>query len=498
MKRLNHVGDWGTQFGMLIVHLKDKMIGSEQPNVQDLTKFYKEAKARFDAEPEFKEAARKTVPLLQGGDPECTKMWKLLCDISRREFDKVYAMLGVVSEERGESFYNSRIPGCIAKLKETPGLVVDYDGAQCVFLTGMTVVSGGPPAGVAAKTVTFSPPKEYDGELSDWRGRPLFLQKTDGGFGYDSTDMTAIRHRVEEMDMDWVVYVTDKRQTEHFHMCFETARRAGWLDVPKSAPPPEKGETVELVKGSGEAVFERRFEHIGFGMVCQKDPETGKVKPFATRAGDTVRLVDLLDESRRLMRASLDERVKEGKSHLSEAELDDAARKIGYGAVKYFDLKQHPATDYVFSYENMLSTQGDTAVYLMFAYARFASIVRKGKVEHGLDTADPAFQEAAAALVAAKGDEALPPLEKEETALALQLAQLPDVLDAVLSDFLPHRVCEYLYELCEKGSKFVTQCFVLDTKRPSVMRSRLLLCAATVTMMRQCFALLGIEPPDRI
>ena len=162
MKRLNHVGDRGTQFGMLIVHLKDKMIGSEQPNVQDLTKFYKEAKARFDAEPDFKEAARKTVPLLQGGDPECTKMWKLLCDISRREFDKVYAMLGVVSEERGESFYNSRIPGCIAKLKETPGLVVDYDGAQCVFL-GHDRGQRRPPAGSRAKTVTSRRPRSTMG-----------------------------------------------------------------------------------------------------------------------------------------------------------------------------------------------------------------------------------------------------------------------------------------------------------------------------------------------
>lgn len=495
MSRLNHVGDWGTQFGMLIVHLKDKIGTSSkgQPNVSDLTKFYQEAKKRFDNEPDFKETARRTVPLLQSGDPECTKMWEMLCDISRKAFDDVYARLGVHSEVRGESFYNSRIPGCITALKETPNLVTDYSGAQCVFLRGMHVVCGAPPIGVSVKAVDFAPPKEYDGEVADWPGRPLFLQKTDGGYGYDSTDMTAIRHRIFEMDADWVVYITDKRQAEHFHMCFEAARRAGWLTDRSVGTGADLATHPCAAIINGQVSVEKRFEHVGFGMVMSKDPETGKEKAFSTRDGGAARLVDLLDESCARMHTSLQERVSDGKCSLSPEELRIAANQVGYGAVKYFDLKQNPATDYVFSYDRMLSTQGDTAVYLMFAYARFASIVRKGKDEQGVDTGVKGF----AASLRTLNAEGVP-LEKEERGLALVLAGFPDVIDLVLGDFLPHRICEYLYELCETGTKFVTKCFVLDTKRPGVMRCRLLLCAATCIMMRQCFSLLGITPPERI
>jgi len=484
VSRLNHVGDWGTQFGMLILFLREAYpdFTSNPPNITDLTDFYRGAKKRFDEDEEFKKQAQLTVVQLQAGDEECHKVWRMLCDISRKEFDKVYERLGVVAEERGESFYNTRIPGTVDALVQCNesgqvkgegeggcDLVTTTDnGALTVFLE--SVPFGRPTGGASTKRHKVS--------------YPLFLRKGDGGYGYDSTDLTAIKHRLHEMGVDWVVYVTDKRQAEHFFMCFECARRANWLQD-------------EADQGSGlEAPH--RFEHVGFGMVCGEDG-----KPFKTRAGDTVRLVDLLDESAVRMRASLDERVAEGKCAIKGEDLAAASRAIGYGAVKYFDLKQHPETDYKFTYDAMLSTQGNTAVYLLFAYARLASIVRKGKDDHGVDivTELKALQGSGSSSgggIALRGGSSAVPMEKEELLLALELCQLPDVLELVLTDLMPHRICDYLYDLCCVATGFVTKCFVLDAKQPSVMRSRLVLCAATCAVMRQCFSLLGINPLERI
>jgi len=353
-------------------------------------------------------------------------------------------------EERGESFYNSRIPDTVDALIGT-GIVTSDDSnkSQCIFLEQIPFGCCG--VGCASSGSVKRQAVNY----------PLFLRKSDGGYGYDSTDMTAIRHRLFEMDVDWVVYVTDKRQAEHFYMCFEAARRAQWL----------KDET-------------HRFEHVGFGMVCGEDG-----KPYKTRSGDTVRLVDLLDMSAVRMKTSLEERVAEGKCQLTNEEVDAAARQLGYGAVKYFDLKQHPESDYQFSYDKMLDTKGNTAVYLLFAYARFASIVRKGK-ELGVD--------AQALAGAGKTPFRSEGLQKEELALAVELLQLPDVIEVVMGDMFPHRICEYLYELSTVGTTFVTQCFVLNKEDKEVMESRVMLCSATCIVMKKCFDLLGIKPLERI
>jgi len=425
--RINHVGDWGTQFGMLILYMKEAYPDflNSPPNISDLTTFYKQAKKRFDEDQQFKEQARLTVVDLQAGDPSCRAVWQLLCDISRKEFDKVYARLGVQVKEFGESFYNSRIPGVIDVLQGVDGLVKQEGGAKCIFL---------------------EPRWSY----------PLFLQKSDGGFGYDSTDMAAIDYRLRELKGDWLIYVTDAGQAEHFFMVFEAAKRAGWIDSEK-----------------------HRLDHVGFGVVQGIDG-----KRFKTRSGETVRLVDLLDEAVHRMRTSLDARVQEGKCQLGPEELDEAARRIGYGAVKYFDLCQNLSTNYKFSYDKMLDVKGDTAVYLMFAFARFSSIVRKGAEEFNCRVED----------LVGQGHQMVVE-DPSEVALALELLQLPDVVNSALADLLPHRLCEYLHHLSVKATAFVTNCKVLGTPE---MQNRLLICSATCTVMRLCFELLGITPLDRI
>lgn len=428
--RVNHVGDWGTQFGMLILHLKEEFPDfiNSPPNITDLTLFYKGAKKRFDEDPAFKELARQTVVKLQSGDPECREVWNLLCDISRKEFDKVYARLGVVVHECGESFYNDRIPEVIETLEAIPDLVSSDEGAKCIFMR----------------------------PLWDY---PLFLQKSDGGYGYDSTDMAALRYRLFELDADWILYITDAGQESHFRMCFEAVRRAGWLDENR-----------------------HRVDHLGFGVVQGNDG-----KRFKTRSGETVRLVDLLDEAKVRMEESLKARQQEGKCQLNDDEILKAAQDIGYGAVKYFDLSKHPATNYQFSYDKMLSTNGDTNVYLQFAHARLASIVRKGKEDHGVDVDQ---------LVAGGNHAVLE--DPHEISLALELLTFTDIVEHVLLDFLPHRVCEFLYRVSEKFSQFVTKCFVLQKGDRAKMESRLILCEAAGRIMRVGFQLLGINPLQRI
>uniref|UniRef100_A0A7S3NN71 arginine--tRNA ligase n=1 Tax=Aureoumbra lagunensis TaxID=44058 RepID=A0A7S3NN71_9STRA len=426
--RVNHVGDWGTQFGMLIKHLAEQYPDFERnpPDLTDLTAFYKAAKARFDQDATFADDARATVVKLQAGDDQCRRVWQLLCDISRKEFDKVYARLDIQLEEFGESFYNAMIPNAIQLLENSA--LVSYDqGAAIVHLEGHSY--------------------------------PLIVRKKDGGFGYDSTDMAALHYRLFDLERDWLVYVTDLGQAEHFHMCFEAATNAGWVQKDK-----------------------HKLRHVGFGVVQGDDG-----KRFKTRSGDTVRLVDLLDAAVDRMRESLLERVKAGKCPLSSDEVQQAAAIIGYGAVKYFDLHQHPETNYIFSYDKMLSTSGNTAVYLLFAYARLASIIRKAKDEHHTDIV--------ATLLNNQQPTPLNLQHAKERALAFELTQFSDVVVTVATDYIPARLCDYLYKLATKLTEFVTECKVLGDPR---QYHRLLLCHATGIIMRQCFALLGIKPLDRI
>lgn len=424
--RTNHVGDWGTQFGMLIQYLKEEYpeVGSTGtiPNITDLTVFYKNAKQRFDDDADFKKTAQTNVVKLQSGDEECLKIWKMLCDVSRLEFQKVYNRLDVDVTEKGESFYNEKIPPVIEEFDKAGLISVEEGGAKCVFVDGHIV--------------------------------PLMLQKSDGGFGYDSTDMAALKYRLQTLNAQRIICITDFSQGDHFKMCFAAARKIGWLDT------------------GGQ-----RLDHIGFGTVMGEDG-----KRFKTRSGDTVRLVDLLDESVSRMEESLNQRIADGKANITAEEVHGVAEAIGYGACKYFDLRRNPTTNYKFSYDQMLDTKGNTAVYLLYTRARLESICARAKKDHGVDVAELL-------------DEAPTVEHPSERNLVLQLHLFADMMEMVLEDLFPYHICEYVYNVAIAGSDFVTNCKVLGTPE---MNSRLLLCHATIVAMQQCFELLGIRHVKRI
>mmetsp|Transcript_9998 Transcript_9998/g.18285 ORF Transcript_9998/g.18285 Transcript_9998/m.18285 type:complete len:861 (+) Transcript_9998:74-2656(+) len=426
--RVNHVGDWGTQFGMLIQYLKEEYpdFHGDIPNITDLTQFYKNAKGRFDESPEFKKISQLNVVKLQAGDEECKKIWQVLCDVSRKEFEKVYKRLDITVEECGESFYNDKIPPVIEEFTERGMCSVEEGGAKCVFVPNFKI--------------------------------PLMIQKSDGGYGYDSTDMAAIKYRLDKLKASQIVYITDFTQADHFAMVFAAAKKIGWVDD-------ESGH---------------RLDHIGFGTVQGEDG-----KRFKTRSGDTVRLVDLLDEAVARMESSLKERAAEGKTSASADEIHVTACAMGYGAVKYFDLRRNPTSSYKFSYDAMLDTKGNTAIYLLYAHARLESIVTKGKADFGVDID---------ALIGG-GNAQIALAHKSERNLGLHLHFFADSIEETLNDLFPYHICDFVYTLSIAASEFVTQCKVLGSPE---MESRLLLCRATALTMRQCFDLLGIRYVMRI
>jgi arginyl-tRNA synthetase len=313
--RLNHVGDWGTQFGMLITHLKqvapEALETADAVDLGDLVAFYREAKKRFDEDEAFQFTSREEVVKLQGGDPVSLKAWGLLCDQSRREFQKIYDRLDIRLSERGESFYNPFLPAVV----------------ECVFLEGVQGKDGKP--------------------------LPVIVRKSDGGFNYATTDLAAIRYRFGAVpDGDGarrVIYVTDAGQANHFAGVFQVATRAGW--IPDGA----------------------RLEHVPFGLVQGEDG-----KKLKTRSGDTVRLRDLLDEAVERAEADLRSRLKAEERSESEEFIHHVAATVGLAAVKYADLSQNRITNYQFSFDRMLALQGNTAPYLLYAVVRIAGIARKG------------------------------------------------------------------------------------------------------------------------
>ena len=421
--RVNHVGDWGTQFGMLIQYLKEEYpnvsSGTELPNITDLTGFYKNAKARFDDNEAFKKQSQLNVVQLQSGDTDCLRIWNLLCDISRKEFEKVYKRLDVSVQECGESFYNNKIPAVIDEFSKAGLLQEEEGGAKVVFTD-------------AAKI-------------------PLMLQKSDGGYGYDSTDMAALKYRLHELKADRIIVITDFSQGDHFKMVYAAGHAIGWVN---------RGQ---------------RLQHIGFGTVQGEDG-----KRFKTRSGDTVRLVDLLDEAASRLETSLQKRIEDGVSHISKEEAHQVAEAIGYGSVKYFDLRRNPTSNYKFSYDMMLDTKGDTGVYLLYARVRLESILAKAQAEYEADLNN-------------LGQVQLEHPSERKLAFALQ--QFPDVITMTLDDLYPYHICQYVYELSIAASDFVTQCRVLGSPE---MSSRLLLCQAAVLAMNQTFDLLGIRHVKRI
>nr|WP_240037455.1 arginine--tRNA ligase [Glycomyces paridis] len=324
--RQNHLGDWGTQFGMLIQYLSEHpeaewhRADEADPtaNVAVLDRLYREARAVFDADPAFKERARARVVALQGGDEDSRRVWGDLVDVSAAAFDAIYERLGVgltAADLAGESTYNHLLDGVVAELVEA-GIAVESEGALCVFFEDVT----GP-----------------DGEPV-----PLLLRKADGGYGYAATDLAAIRHRIGDLKADRILYVVDARQALHFKQVFATARRAGWLS------------------GDVEAV------HVPFGTVLGPDG-----RPYKTRSGGTVRLMGLIDEAIAKAGAVIAEK------HPAGEDLAELAAATGIGAVKYADLSNNRIKDYVFDSDKMVALTGDTGVYLQYAHTRLASILRK-------------------------------------------------------------------------------------------------------------------------
>jgi arginyl-tRNA synthetase len=426
--RLNHVGDWGTQFGMLITYLREAcpeaLTTSDAVDLGDLVAFYRKAKLRFDEDESFKETARQAVVALQSGEAESRRAWQLICEQSRREFQVIYDWLDITLTERGESFYNPYLGDVLRDLKSA-GLLVEDDGAQCVFLEGFTNKDGNP--------------------------MPLIVQKSDGAFNYDTTDLAALRYRITQDQAERIIYITDAGQSSHFAQFFQVAQRAGWVP-----------ETVTLT-------------HVPFGLVQGEDG-----KKLKTRSGETVRLKDLLDEAVARTRTDLQQRLQdEGRSE-TEDFIEHAARIVGIGAVKYADLSQNRTSSYVFSYDRMLTLQGNTAPYMLYAYVRIQGISRKGNIDFGsLGNASIALQSEA------------------ELTLVKHLLQMADVIEQVSQDLLPNRLCQYLFELSQKFNQFYDQCPVLLADEPQ-RTSRLLLCELTARSLKLGLSLLGIQTLERM
>ncbi len=427
--RLNHVGDWGTQFGMLILYLREAypeaLTTADALDLGDLVVLYKKAKQRFDEDPVFQESARQEVVKLQAQDPESIKAWQLLCNQSRREFQVIYDRLNIQITERGESFYNPYLAAVVEDLRATR-LLVESDGAQCVFLDGFTNRNGDP--------------------------LPLIIQKTDGGYNYATTDLAAIRYRIQTDRADRIIYITDAGQSDHFAQFFQVARLAGWIP-----------EGVEIT-------------HIPFGLVLGEDG-----KKIKTRSGETIKLKELLDEAIDRFRHDLESRLAAEDRQETVEFIANSAEVVGLSAVKYADLSQNRLSNYVFSYDKMLALQGNTAPYMMYAYVRVQGISRKG----GID-----FDQI--------GDNAQMILNEElELTLAKHLLQLETIITDLEQDLLPNRLCQYLFELSQKYNQFYDKHSVLTAEEP-IRTSRLILCDLTAKTLKLGLNLLGISVLERM
>ena len=422
--RLNHIGDWGTQFGMLIAYMRaevpDVLDGRKSTDLPTLMGWYRASKKRFDEDPAFKKEAQLQVVKLQGGDEVALAAWQMICDISRKAFHEIYELLDIKLVERGESFYNPYLPEVVADL-EKRNMITLSDGAKCIFLEG------------------------YVGR--DETPLPIIIQKSDGGFNYDTTDMAAIRHRVEVEKAGRVIVVTDAGQALHFEMIFKAAEKAGYLDRSKV-----------------------RVDHVPFGVVLGPDG-----KKFKTRSGDTEKLIDLLLEAVLHAQKILKERLPD----LTDKELRETATILGIDAVKYADLSSHRIKDYSFSYDRMLRFEGNTAAFLLYAYVRMRSIQRK--VGRSLDE------------IARNHSIVLE--HPTEIDLALHLRQFGEALDAVAEELLPNRLADYLYNLSEKFHAFFRDCRVEGSPQEN---SRLLLCEAAARILHQGLQILGLKTLERM
>jgi arginyl-tRNA synthetase len=429
--RHNHLGDWGTQFGMLIQYLTEHdeewqhEDGSAAGSLSRLNQLYRDSRVKFDSDGEFAERARNRVVALPAGDAETLERWREIVAESKLYFNEVYDKLGVLltdDDAIGESFYNPFLAEVADELEKS-GVARISDGALCVFFDDIVGQDGEPV--------------------------PLIIRKSDGGFGYAATDLAAIRYRVGTIGAHRILYVVDARQALHFKMVFETARRASWLN-----------DEVNAV-------------HVAFGTVLGKDG-----KPFKTRSGETIRLISLLDEAVDRARVVVTEKSRE----LDPGALETTTALVGIGAVKYADLATSRAKDYFFDVDRMVALNGNTGVYLQYAYARTRSILRKA----GLDvTARASVHQKIA-------------LEPTERALALKLDEFDASLNEVATTYEPHRLCVYLFELAQTFTMFFENCPVLKAPSTKVRDNRLLLCRLTGDTLRTGLDLLGLAAPDQL
>ena len=421
--RLNHIGDWGTQFGMLIIYLKKYkpkvLTKEEKADLSTLTEWYKEARKLFDSDEKFKKESQLEVVNLQSKEKTAYGAWKIIYEISRQAFEEIYELLDIKLIERGESFYNDDLPTVIKELEEKK-LITVSDGAKCAYIEGFQNREGNP--------------------------LPIIVQKSDGGYNYDTTDIAAFRHRCKVEKADRIIIVTDSGQALHFQMLYPLVVKAGYLDPNKT-----------------------RFDHVTFGVVLGEDK-----KKFKTREGETTKLIDLLtkavDHAKKILKEKLD---------LDDKTLNEYAKRLGISAIKYADLSNHRIKDYVFSYDKMLSLEGNTAAFLFYSYVRILSIKRKVNLDlNKIITTDKIELQ-----------------HPSEISLGFHLARFQEVIDLMQKDLLPNRLADYLYELATRFNLFFRDCRVEGT---SEQNSRLLLSFLTEKTLKMGFDILGLMPLDRM
>ena len=421
--RQNHVGDWGTQFGMLIAYLEEQPSGDNETALADLEGFYRAAKMRFDESPEFADRARKLVVALQSGDAACLEKWSEFNRISLSHCLEVYKRLDVsltADNVRGESAYNDDLSKVISALKEA-NLLKEDNGAQCVFLDEF---------------------KNKEGEPL-----PVIVQKADGGYLYATSDLAALRYRQHTLHANRMLYFVDQRQALHFNQVFTVSKLAGFVNA------------------------DTQLAHMGFGTMNGADG-----RPFKTRDGGTVKLVDLLDEAEQRALTL----VKSKNPELDDETLHNIAKTVGIASVKYADLSKNRSSDYIFNFDLMLSFEGNTAPYLLYAYTRVASIFRKAEIDPATLTGDIILD------------------AEQEQELGNKLLQFGEVLNSVGEKGLPNLLCNYLYELAGIFSSFYEHCPVLTAENEAQRASRLQLSWLTARTLQTGLSLLGINTLERM
>lgn len=427
--RLNHIGDWGTQFGMLIAYLKqyqpDVAEGKLQTDLSHLMTWYKSSKKIFDENPEFKLASQQEVVALQSGEATATKIWRMICDISEKAYHQIYDYLDVKLIDRGESFYNPMLADIVTELT-AKGFVTINDGAKCIFLEGY---------------------KNREGEPL-----PLMLQKSDGGYNYDTTDMAAIKHRIDTEKCQRLIYVTDSGQSTHFAMIFAAAKKVGYVN---------------------DAI---RLDHVPFGLVLGPDG-----KKYKTRSGETEKLMDLLAEGVSRAKQILVER-NQAEHVFSDAEIESTAKAIGISAIKYADLSGNRIQDYVFEYDKMLKFEGNTAAFLMYAYVRTAGIMRKLTTQ--VQDLEKSIQDTKINLE-----------HPAELSLGVHLLRFPEIITEVSDDLFPNRLCEYLFELANHFNQFFRDCRIIGSEQQA---SRVKMSELTAKVLKMGMNLLGLETVEKM